>query len=138
MRAAHRRAFSFTIFPTIQTPSGRESKLSRHTIKTIHPELHLCWVGYDRDPDSYYIYVARHLRRDKTGQVIGGQNGHVVYYAGLIDGRIESVEQVAEMVAHYAVLAPEMYQVLRNDRLAERGGESKDLTARGNSYVRSS
>jgi hypothetical protein len=111
--------------------------MSRHAITPRNPEQHQCWVGYDREPDSYFIYVARHLQKDERQRIIGEHNGHVVYHAGMTEARIDSVESLAELLEPYATLPREMYQVLRNDRLTERRTDTKQLTVKESPYASS-
>ncbi|HEY0173184.1 MAG TPA: hypothetical protein VGB98_19400 [Pyrinomonadaceae bacterium] len=117
--------------------------MSRHAITPREPEKYLCWVGYDRGADSYFIYVSRHMKTDERQKIIGENDGHCVYHAGTTPGEIDSVETLATMLAPYADLPAKMFQTLRDDRLRESASSvkavapaNKEVEARGRNYVR--
>lgn len=89
---------------------------SRIEVTPKDPTQHVCYVGFDRLQDTYFVYVARPLIQDK-GRVVGNANGHTLFWKGTKRNEIETVEELATLIAPYATLAAETYHELRELRL---------------------
>lgn len=86
-------------------------------------DRYVCSVGYDRAHDSYFVYVARRLK-EEDGRIVADYDGHPVLWRGIRHQEIDSVEDLARLLAPYAKLPSELSQPLRDLRL--RAARSAD------------
>lgn len=116
--------------------------MSRHTIEAREPAAFEIVVGYDPPLDTFFGQVinrevrarierAREERerayRDALTRGVAPQNerdeaedeDYFTLWVGTTGGEVQTVEALAEALAPYAVLTPEMQEALRRDRERE-------------------
>jgi hypothetical protein len=102
--------------------------VSTYRIESTRPDFEECHVGYDPRIDSYWLYVARKLITER-GKVKEGFDGHVIHWLGTTPNEIDSVEELASLVAEHGKLDDSTKAALR-DRLSNQSTQAKGRTAR--------
>ena len=100
--------------------------MSSHEIKAREPDKYRCRVGFDPGVNSYFLYVARHLRTER-GRVVGEHDGHVVAWRGTTEGEITNVEDLRRLAEPYAVITPQLLETLKRDREQPGRAEEKGM-----------
>jgi hypothetical protein len=80
-------------------------------VRAKEPDRYICWVGYDKSPRSYFVYVAERGVWNKLGRMEG--KNHVVIWLGMSEREITSVAEVRSLLQPYAVLPAEIEEALK-------------------------
>jgi hypothetical protein len=104
----------------------RGSAKSRYEIPTAAPGVTVA-IGWDNPLQTFFAQVARiqHGQED--------DDESIMFWVGCAYGEVTSVERLAELIAAYAALSPEMATQLRADRAAalDRGPTALQRTMSG-------
>lgn len=82
----------------------------RYELEPNEPEKHVCFVGYDKGLETYYVYVANKGKSDRRGVI--EQNNHVVVWFGTTRREITTVDEVRDLVSDYAALPERIERAL--------------------------
>jgi hypothetical protein len=99
---------------------------TRYEVTAKFADKFVCFVGWDKANYSYFVYVARRLKHERGRAVAGADgfryDGHTVLMHGAAGGsRVDTVEEVAELLKPYAMLPEDLYSRLREMRRSHSG-----------------
>lgn len=108
----------------------------RHSLTPMEPDKYICFVGYDRNHRTFYVYVANKGAKDRAGKLADGESNHAVLWVGSAEGSIyhgefcaaphmiRSVDEVKELLDEFAELPDYVERSLRSCVADEKGVEA--------------